>query len=399
MRWRPWILGVAVAAVAVAPALLFGCLQRVSDPPTRPASSPSMPRLALPGPGVPPIPLIAPQEAVAFVGSETCASCHPHEAAAHAGSPHSHTLRRAEGQDVVRLFETRQVLIDREMGMRYSFHVREGKPVFRVERLRDGGFEELTPAYMVGSGKRGYTFLMERDGRFMEGRLSFFTAIRRWDWTPGQQGFSPSQAPSGRVQVGESAFSCFICHATTVAREGDRPLPEQSRFDVGCERCHGPGRAHVEAMSAGRAPAGAGAPGDIYRYHAPGQATVMGLCGQCHRSPQSVSSDADLSTIEDLPRFAGTALGASDCYRKSGGRLTCLTCHNPHEPLERSLAHYVSICRSCHTGRTGASPVCPVNRTSGCIGCHMPASAAGFPGGDKFHTHWIKVYQKQPQIP
>src|SRR5207248_446631 len=133
---------------------------------------PSMPQLALPGPGVPPIPLIAPREAAAFLGSETCASCHPHEAAAHAGSPHSHTLHRAEGHEVVRLFETRQILIDRGSGMRYSFHVREGKPVFRVERLSDGASEELTPAYVVGSGKRGYTFLMERDGRFMEGRLS-----------------------------------------------------------------------------------------------------------------------------------------------------------------------------------------------------------------------------------
>jgi hypothetical protein len=350
-----------------------------------------MPQLALPGPGVPPIPLIAPREAAAFVGSETCAGCHPREAGAHAGSPHAHTLRRAEGPEVVRLFETRQVLTDYQMGMRYSFHVREGRPVFRVVRLSDGASEELTPAYMVGSGKRGYTFLMERSGRFMEGRLSYFTALRRWDFTPGQQGFSPSQAPSGKVQVGMMAFACFVCHSTTVAREGEQPLPEQSRFNVGCERCHGPGRAHVEAASAGRTP------GPIYRYHAPSAATVMGLCGQCHRSPQTVSSDADLATIEDLPRFAGTALGASACYRRSGERLTCLTCHSPHEALTTGAARYVAICKSCHTGRPGASPACPVNRKSGCIGCHMPGSAAGFPGGDVFHTHWIKVYPKRPE--
>src|SRR5262249_7377969 len=147
-----------------------------------------------------------------------CAGCHPREAAAHSASHHAHTLRRAEGPEVVRLFQTSQTLVDLQMGMRYSFHVREGRPVFRVERVADGAAEELTPAYVVGSGKRGYTWVMERDGRLMEGRLSYFTAIKRWDWTPGQQGFSPSQAPSGRVQVGMAAFSCFVCHGTTVAR-------------------------------------------------------------------------------------------------------------------------------------------------------------------------------------
>jgi hypothetical protein len=294
---------------------------------------------------------------------------------------------------VLRLFRTRQVLNDPDMGMRYSFHVSEGKPVFRVVRVSDGASEELTPAYMIGSGTRGYTFLMERDGRFMEGRLSYFTSIRRWDWTPGQQGSSPVQAPSGKVQVGMDAFACFVCHSTTVVREGELPLPAQSRFDVGCERCHGPGRAHVEAAKAGQPP------GPIYRYGAASAETMMGLCGQCHRSPKTVSRDEDLATIEDLPRFAGTALGASACYRKSGGRLTCLTCHNPHEPLETGAEDYVKACKSCHSGRRGGSSICPVNRSSGCIACHMPAEKAGFPGGSEFHTHWIKVYEKLARKP
>jgi hypothetical protein len=162
-------------------------------------------------------------------------------------------------------------------------------------------------------------------------------------------------------------------------------------LDVGCERCHGPGRAHVEAARAGR-PAG-----EIYRFRGASSETTMALCGQCHRSPQPVSTEEDLASIEDLPRFAHTALVASACYQRSAGRLTCLTCHRSHDPLSKDTAAYVRVCQSCHTGHPGGSPACPVNRTSGCVGCHMPASVAGFPGGSKFHTHWIKVYEELRQ--
>ena len=38
--------------------------------------------------------------------------------------------------------------------------------------------------------------------------------------------------------------------------------------------------------------------------------------------------------------FAPPLLAASACFRKSGGRLTCLTCHSPHAAMERKPAAY-----------------------------------------------------------
>src|SRR2546428_8798582 len=49
----------------------------------------------------------------------------------------------------------------------------------------------------------------------------------------------------------------------------------------------------------------------------------------------------------------------SKCYRSSGGRLSCLTCHDPHiQPSKQEApAYYRKKCLSCHTERSCALPL------------------------------------------
>jgi len=49
----------------------------------------------------------------------------------------------------------------------------------------------------------------------------------------------------------------------------------------------------------------------------------------------------------------------SACFRKSGGKLLCTTCHNPHAPQTVSS----KTCLGCHS---------PHGESENCIGCHMP---------------------------
>ncbi len=59
----------------------------------------------------------------------------------------------------------------------------------------------------------------------------------------------------------------------------------------------------------------------------------------------------------------------SRCYTASGGRLHCVTCHDPHAALETKAAPYETKCLNCHgPGKT----TCPVNPARGCVECHMP---------------------------
>jgi predicted CXXCH cytochrome family protein len=60
-------------------------------------------------------------------------------------------------------------------------------------------------------------------------------------------------------------------------------------------------------------------------------------------------------------------LRQSLCYIKGG--ITCISCHDPHEPLKKDprLANVVSICLGCHTRHTESNE---------CVKCHMPARRA-----------------------
>jgi hypothetical protein len=77
-------------------------------------------------------------------------------------------------------------------------------------------------------------------------------------------------------------------------------------------------------------------------------------------------------------------LSQSECFRKSGGRLSCFTCHDPHGGEQRSAA---AACAGCHAK--------PKHRTvaaaKDCLGCHMP-KAKPHPHL-AFTNHWIGVYR------
>jgi hypothetical protein len=331
------------------------------------------------------VPIISAKDAQRFVGSEACASCHPAEARAYVHSLHAHTLAPTEKSDAFRHANLDQTLQDAALGMIYRWHMDGDTPVCRVYRISDGASEEMTPRYVVGSGHHGYTFLFERNGVYMESRLSYYPPAHRWTWTPGQEGQTPFRAPMGHVLSQDIASKCFVCHSTNLVRDGEQALPDQSRLNVGCERCHGPGKEHVEEARAGKKP------GHVWDYRGASAQTVMQLCGECHRPPGAIP-DAMLEVQPDTARFAGTMLAASKCYRRSGGRLSCLSCHNPHTRASTDLVAYNRVCQSCHTGQPAAQKLCPVNKTSGCVSCHMPARHMPDPPQVKFHSHYIKPY-------
>jgi hypothetical protein len=336
---------------------------------------------------VPPSPLVLPETAAEFVGTAKCVSCHPNEGVGHRDSVHSHTVYAANAPEAVKHFRTTQKLFDRALEATYSFEVEGDQPAM-VVRKKGGVVEKLTPAYLIGSGKYGMTPVYERDGIFMEGRVSYYPEDGKWGWTPGQLTETFSRQAEGRTLGPDEAMNCFLCHGTVVVQDGPKSLAAGTRLDVGCERCHGPGRQHVQAAEAGQ---GGRA---IYTYSGASANTVLTLCAQCHRRPNNATT-VDLERDPNLPRFAGTALGASKCFTRSGGKLTCVTCHNPHQPVSQDTASYERICRSCHESSSKEQKACPVNPRAGCIPCHMPRQGIEMPGDAQFHNHLIKAtYRK-----
>jgi hypothetical protein len=158
------------------------------------------------------------------------------------------------------------------------------------------------------------------------------------------------------------------CHATTLPSESLHPEPRF--YSVGCEACHGPGQAHIDAAKS-QHPSNQ----HMEKLGELGGTRINELCGTCHRTAKHVPK-GESST----QRFQPYGLGLSQCFIKSGDRLTCITCHDPHKDVSTDTKSYEAICLGCHAPPSAAQfgpsnnsrTSCSVNPTSGCIQCHMP---------------------------
>src|SRR5262249_49533477 len=168
---------------------------------------------------------------------------------------------------------------------------------------------------------------------------------------------------------------------TSVA--GDSALDFKTLIpNVSCERCHGPGRAHVEAARAGKTDLKM--PFGLDSWTAESQ---LRLCGQCHRHPDRAPPGGVYPENRQLARFQPVGLMQSKCYTRSGGQLSCVTCHDPHARASPDRSSYEAACLKCHESAPQA--VCRVNPTRGCIDCHMPGIDSG--QGILFTDHWIRL--------
>jgi predicted CXXCH cytochrome family protein len=90
-----------------------------------------------------------------------------------------------------------------------------------------------------------------------------------------------------------------------------------------------------------------------------------------------------------------TALKNSECWRESVGGITCTNCHDPHKDAPRPVlvARAEETCLECHRATvTNHAGLCPVNRITGCVGCHMPNQIRG---AFVIAEHWIRVHPEQ----
>jgi hypothetical protein len=269
----------------------------------------------------------------------------------------------------------------------------------RASRAEGDETKQSVLDYAFGSGRHAVTFvsLSGRDpGRITgtEHRLTYFAANQRLGVTPGQQAAEAGadETPMGVHLPASEVVHCFRCHTTMTSDDDGKTLDLATMIaNVSCERCHGPGRGHVDAARRGER--------SLPMAFGPGRSTgreQMRLCGQCHRYPAFGGSGFDfevpLSQIrpdnDKIVRFQPVGLMQSACYAKSQGALSCVSCHDPHDRSSEDPASYEETCLSCHQA-PAANPPCPISPSADCLRCHMPARDSG--QGIAFTDHWIRV--------
>ena len=100
--------------------------------------------------------------------------------------------------------------------------------------------------WIIGSGVNGFGGLLRKDGFLFQAPLSFYTHPMTWEPSPGYEsidlGFSRPITPG-----------CIFCHSgrpnPVTGTNGQFDSTPFSQLAIGCESCHGPGAAHIQAMS------------------------------------------------------------------------------------------------------------------------------------------------------
>jgi Tfp pilus assembly protein PilF len=255
--------------------------------------------------------------------------------------------------------------LHRASSRQYSMARRNGTWYLRRDAL------ERSIDYFVGSGNHSRTFLHRSErGRLTELPLSWYSEQGGyWAMSPGYD--RPDHSDFRR----EVPDTCLFCHNgyPSAANGG-------LASGIDCQRCHGPGEDHVKRGARILNPAKLSAD------------RQMEVCMQCHlESASRTLPDAirrfgrtifsyrpgeplgDFMLYFDFVRApsddritvnnSAYGLRRSRCFLRSGGRLTCVTCHNPHD-AKAGEAHYTAVCRNCHEKEHEAS-------TKDCAGCHM----------------------------
>ena len=236
---------------------------------------------------------------------------------------------------------------------------------------------------VLGSGARGFTPIGAEAGRAVrELRLSFSSPHDSWFMTPGSE---KDRNPLGTPKSVEESRDCLGCHATVLAWTNDVLDFGESRLGVQCERCHGPGSAHLEAARAGE-------PSAIFNPGALRADEQVEFCGQCHRQAFDVDPLDAMTRHPSMARHAGAGLMLSECFRRSprDTTISCLDCHDPHEQLEAAADRFRASCLRCHRAPEQDHRSQAVSSSGDCVSCHMPVGETGI-SALGFADHWIRT--------
>lgn len=360
-RLRPWA---GVATVALAPAIVL-CVSGARA--GRLAGGQMATAERLEGAGFWPTQGRAPRDA--YAGPGACAACHASRAAMQQRTAMARTFATAAESEALE----RHGQLSFRSG-RYEFVI-ERRGTTSVYRVSDGAATITSRlAWAFGAGKVGQTYLFERDGVLREARVSYFGATSALGFTPTRAVDAPMdlEDAAGRVVPPAEARRCFGCHTTASSVSG-RLVLDSLVPGVTCEACHGPGRAHVEAMAR---PIAEQPRETIVNPEGFSPADSVDFCGACHATfwDVTLAGERGLAALRSQP----FRLQSSRCWGDGGDdRLTCVACHDPHAPLTRDVGSYDAACLSCHSEGRHASARQPPDacrvRPGACASCHMPS--------------------------
>ena len=349
-----------------------------------------------------------------FAGSEACRSCHQSIVESYGRTAHATTSRPASTDAIKGSFaEGRNTLRTGRPGLYFQMTMKDGHPQQTAYDSAERRSESEPIDLVIGSGRKGQTYLSWREGLLFELPVSYLTGRDRWINSPGYR--------DGYVDFTRAIPPrCLECHSTVFSTETARGRIRYSpRYTLGisCEKCHGPGSAHMDAHRARPTGETSGGPSIVALGRLPRERR-LDTCALCHsgarrliRPPFSyppggvlddylVPQTTENDPTPDVHGDQIALLRLTKCFRSSP-TMTCSTCHDVHRE-QRDVAAMGQKCLQCHDASRHSPlrspPVAPL--VEGCVGCHMPnepsrALKINTPDGTfapSYRSHRIAIY-------
>lgn len=350
-----------------------------------------------------------------YTGTETCRSCHQaiydsflttaHHLSSAIASEDNVRGSFASGRDIYTYDSARKVVLQEGRNGFYQMAYVNGE-LERSERMD----------IVIGSGKRGQSYLYWKHGGLRQLPVSYFTKQDAWVNSPG---FTTKNIYFDRLIEAR----CLECHTTNAGgRYQDEYDPNQLMLGIDCEKCHGPAKEHVDFHTANKQE---GTGKYVLNTGRMTRLQQLDACALCHSGTMlGISKPFSFTPGDDLSKhFSTTALkvdsvnldvhanqygllALSKCFIESK-TMQCGTCHDPHKKESGNLMVYTQKCLSCHSPEGNQFCTLKADRTvlisEQCISCHMPVkesrnitlltSGKAIPSAQPVRTHLIKVYK------
>ena len=393
-----WVVG-SVICLLVLVLMLVGCNSPVADPGAK---------------------YLNRNDSVHEVGMNTCRQCHAEIYNTFIQTGMGQSFAKASKQKSAAIFGAHALVQDTFLNLYYhpywkgdslwvkEFRLRErqavkGNATFDTVFMRNERVD-----YIIGSGQHTNSHLFFSGQYLYQVPMTFYTQKQHWDLPPGFEGGTNTRFSR---KIG---LECQSCHN---AYPQFHPGAENAYVDlpegINCERCHGPGSAHVALKQKGIVVDTSKGKID-YSIVNPAKLPLdlqFDVCQRCHLQGNAVLKPgksfldfkpgmhlSDVMTVF-LPKYEGgeqefimashaDRLKMSKCF-KAG--LTCVTCHNPHVSVKKTgVEIFNAKCINCHTNQCKGDLAKRKLVEDNCVKCHMPKSGAIDIPHVRITDHWIQ---------